>query len=190
MRPPTSETIEPREAAGSAFAHARLPAPPGAARLRLTGELDLVTAACARAAIRSAQEESRLLICDLADLRFIDLTGVRVLLDAAAHADRTGGRLIVANSPPILPRMLRLLKRDHALEVPAAPLRTPPVHPCATFRPHVSWHAAPPSGSSSRPEPTPPPDSPARATRRSSSGRSVPAPRAIFTRRASCSADR
>jgi anti-anti-sigma factor len=152
MRPRTAETIEPREAsADSAFAHARLPAPAGTARLGLTGELDLVTAARAGAAIRRAQDESRLLICDLRDLRFIDLTGLQVLLDAAAHAKRTGSRLIVANSPPSLPCMLRLLELDHALEVPATPLRTPPVQRCATFRRHVSLRSRP-SGSGIRAE--------------------------------------
>jgi anti-anti-sigma factor len=121
-----------------AFANAHLPAPAGAARLRLTGELDLVTADHARAAIRATQDESRVLICDLGGVGFVDVAGLRVLLDAAAHAERTGRRLIVANSPTILPRMLRLLELEHALEVPAAPLRTSPDQRCVEFRRHVS----------------------------------------------------
>ena len=123
---------------GPAFAAVRRPAATGAARLMLTGELDLATADRARAAIALAQDESRVLICDLGDLWFIDLTGLLVLVSAAAHAKRTGRRLIVANSPPIVPRMLRILGLDDALEVPAAPLSTPRVHPCTEFRPHVS----------------------------------------------------
>jgi anti-anti-sigma factor len=136
MRQSTGEIIGAQEpSAGPVFAHVRLPAPAGAARLRLTGELDLVTAARARAVVRRAQDEARVLICDLGDVPFIDL---RVLLDATAHARRTASRLIVANAPPVLPRMLRILRLEHELEVPAAPLRTRPVHPCATFRQHVS----------------------------------------------------
>jgi hypothetical protein len=63
---------------------------------------------------------------------------MRVLLAAAAHAERTGRRLLVANAPPILSRMLRALELEDALELPVAPLHTPPGHDCAVFRPHVS----------------------------------------------------
>jgi anti-anti-sigma factor len=110
----------------------------GVARLALTGELDLVTAAGAAVQIRRAQDESSVLICDLSGLWLVDLTGLRVLMDATAHARRTGRRLLVANAPSIVPRTLRLLKLEDALEVPAVPLRTPPAHACASFRPHVS----------------------------------------------------
>jgi len=138
MRAPTAEVIEsPEPMGGPVFAHAGLPVPAGAVCLRLTGELDLVAAERARVAIRRAQALSAVLVCDLGDLSFIDLTGLRVLLDAAAHAERTGRRLIVANSPPILPRMLGLLGLDDALEVAAAPLRTAPIYAC-TLRSHVS----------------------------------------------------
>jgi anti-sigma B factor antagonist len=95
----------------------RLPAADGAARLMLIGELDLVTAERARTAIRSAQDETRVLICDLGDVWFVDLSGLRVLLDATAHARRTGGRLTIASCPAIVPRMLRLLKLEGALEI-------------------------------------------------------------------------
>jgi anti-anti-sigma factor len=110
----------------------------GVARLALTGELDVVTAASAAARIRRAQDESSILICDVSGLWLVDLTGLRVLLDANARARRSGRRLLVANAPSIVPRMLRLLKLEHALEVPAVPVRTPPVHACASLRPHVN----------------------------------------------------
>ena len=140
MHPPTTEALESRErVVGAVFAYVRLPAASGAARLHLTGELDVATAERARACIRRAQDYSRVLICDLGDLWFIDLTGLRVLLDADVYAEQTGRRLIVANPPPILPRMLRVLKLKDVLEVPAAPLRTPsPVRECDAFRRHVS----------------------------------------------------
>jgi anti-anti-sigma factor len=85
------------------------------------GELDLATAAGARAAIRRAQDEMPSLTCDLGDVWFVDLTGLRVLLDAAAHAERTGRRLTITNCPPIVPRMLRLLRLAHALEIERIP---------------------------------------------------------------------
>jgi anti-sigma B factor antagonist len=89
--------------------------------LTLTGELDLVTADRARDALGAAQRDSRTVVCDLGDVFFVDLSGLRVLLDAAAHATRSGGRLIVTRCPPIVPRMLRLLKLEAGLEIRPAP---------------------------------------------------------------------
>ena len=51
----------------------------------------------------------------------LDLTGLLTLLDAAASAKRNGGRLTIANCPPIVPRMLALLRLEDALEIEAAP---------------------------------------------------------------------
>jgi anti-anti-sigma factor len=139
VQPSTPEAVKPRErVVGAVFAHVRLPAAAGAARLHLTGELELGTADRARACIRRAQDDSRVLICDVGDLWFIDPIGLRVLLDADAYAERTGRRLIIANSPPTLTRLLKSLKLDDVLEAPAAPLRTPPVRECDAFRRHVS----------------------------------------------------
>ena len=111
------------------------------ARLTLMGELDLITAARAAARIRRAQAESSVLICDLSGVWFLDITGLRVLLDAAAYADHTGRRLLVANAPSILRRMLRLLQLEHALEAPARPLRARTARRCDSVRPHTSSRA-------------------------------------------------
>ena len=105
---------------GSTFRCFALPDPEGADRLMMIGELDLVTAKRAHAAIHRAQNETSALICDLGDVWFVDLAGLRVLLDAAARAELTGGRLTLANCPAIVPRMLGLLKLDDALEIQAA----------------------------------------------------------------------
>jgi anti-anti-sigma factor len=138
MHPPTTEAVELRKrVVGAGFAYVRLPAA-GASRLHLTGELDVATADRARAFIRLAQDDSHALICDLGDLWFIDVTGLRLLLDADVYAEHTGRRLIIANAPPILARMLLLLKLNDALEAPAPPLRTPGVRECDAFRRHVS----------------------------------------------------
>jgi anti-anti-sigma factor len=110
----------------------------GTARLTLMGELDLTTAARAAARIRRAQAESRVLVCDLSGVWFLDVTGLRVLLDAAAYADHSDRRLVVANAPSILRRMLRLLKLEHALEVPRRPLESRTGPSCASIRSHTS----------------------------------------------------
>ena len=108
------------------------------ARLTFMGELDLATAARAAARIRRAQAEPRVLICDLSGVWFLDVAGLRVLVDAAADAERAGRRLLVANAPSILRRMLRLLQLEHALEAPALPMPARTARRCATMRPHTS----------------------------------------------------
>ena len=114
----------------------RLDAPGGGDRLMVVGELDLVTAGRARTLIRRAQDETTSLTCDLGDVWFVDVSGLRVLIDAAAHARRSGRRFVIANCPPIVPRMLNLLRLDGALDAQAASHSAGGA--CARIRPHVS----------------------------------------------------
>jgi hypothetical protein len=78
---------------GRAFACPRRAGPPGGARTDVTGELDLATVR-ARVAIARAQADSPSVVRDLRDLSFSDASGVHALLDAAAHARRTGRPLL------------------------------------------------------------------------------------------------
>jgi anti-anti-sigma factor len=94
-----------------------LGAPASTRRLMLIGELDLVTADHAHAVMRHAQDHTRALVCDLGDVWFVDVAGLRVLLDAADRARRTGDRLEICNCPPVVPRMLALLGLEDALEI-------------------------------------------------------------------------
>ncbi len=112
------DTQEPRT--GAVFSSFRLRNRDGSARLMLVGELDLLTARRARTAIRRAQNETRVLTCDLGDVWFVDLAGLRVLLEATTHAHLTGGAVTLANCPPIVLRLLRLLELDDVMEIRAA----------------------------------------------------------------------
>jgi len=142
MHPPESQAREPqRLVPGLRFSRARVSAE--AVRLTLSGELDMATAARAAVLIRRAQDESRLLICEVSAVWFVDLTGLRVLLDAAAYAERSHRRLVVANAPPIVPSMLRVLKLEHALEVPSIPLQTPSAGGCTSIRRHATAPSRP-----------------------------------------------
>lgn len=127
MPPPLrlfEDTDEPP--VGSMLSCFRLSDRDGVVRLMMVGELDLVTAEGAHAAIRRAQKETGALTCDLGDVWFVDLSGLRVLLDAATYAKLTGGRLTLANCPPIVPRMLHLLRLEDALEIqPSLPSPVP-----------------------------------------------------------------
>ena len=62
----------------------------GTPRIFLAGELSILTADRARAAIEDAQREAHDLICDLTDVTYIDVPGVCVLVDLAARAQHHG----------------------------------------------------------------------------------------------------
>jgi anti-sigma B factor antagonist len=125
MAPPTEQRALPEQLSTRALSYYWLDDLAGRRRLMLVGELDLVTADRAREAIRRAQAQTTDLICDLGDVWLVDFSGLRVLLEAAARARQTGTRLTIADCPPFVPRMLRLLKLDAVLEVRAAPHPAP-----------------------------------------------------------------
>ena len=62
--------------------------------LRLSGELDLASVEELEEAIRLAEDEpARAIVVDLADLQFMDSTGLQVLLEAYARSRENGQRL-------------------------------------------------------------------------------------------------
>jgi anti-anti-sigma factor len=83
--------------------------------------------------LRRAQNETRTLTCDLGDVWLVDFSGLRVLLEAAARARQSGARLTIANCPPFVQRMLRLLKLQDALEIQAPPRHAAPPAPDARW---------------------------------------------------------
>ena len=136
--PPSAHAVDtPERGSSPALTCFRLSTPTGAIRLMLVGELDLVTAPRARAAVRDAQADTRELLCDLGDVWFVDLAGMRVLLDAAAHAKLTGGHLAVTNCPPSVPRMLQLLRLEDWLDIRPAPRSADAPPECVAIRRHV-----------------------------------------------------
>ena len=114
---PYSARVRREGSTGRALSCFWLGSASGPPRLMLVGELDLVTVDQARAAISDAQDEMAEVICDLGDVFFIDIAGLRILLDAADRARRTGGRLTIASCPAIVPRMLEALGVRDALEI-------------------------------------------------------------------------
>ena len=80
--------------------------------VRLAGELDIVTAPELENALRSANSE---IIVDLADLTFVDASGLGVLASAGAREERRGDRLVVVNANPLAQRMFELTGLDHLL---------------------------------------------------------------------------
>jgi anti-anti-sigma factor len=125
--PPLTNTsdLAPEPESGTWFFCLRHPVEAGSIQIVMVGELDVATAGRARDAIRRAQDDAVEVICDLGDVSFIDVCGMRVLLDASAHAQRTGGRLILVHSPAFIYRALGALGLESELELdsrsPAVP---------------------------------------------------------------------
>ena len=114
MCPQSSVFADPPEpGAGLLLRSTRDPPGDGAARISLAGELSLATADQARDAIKFTQHEVPVVICDLGEVTFIDISGMCVLVDLAARAHHRGGLLTVVNPPAIVGPFLRVFGLDH-----------------------------------------------------------------------------
>jgi anti-anti-sigma factor len=86
--------------------------------LQLHGELDVAASTSVLKRLLELDLRSGLrLVLDLRDVRFIDSTGVRLLLQARAHAERVGAAFTVVAGPPAVMRVLRLVGLDDQLDV-------------------------------------------------------------------------
>ena len=63
------------------------------------------------------REEGAPPVLDLTRLAFMDVAGMRVLLDAARRAKRAGGRLVVFNPQPAIRRLFALTAVDRTLQI-------------------------------------------------------------------------
>jgi anti-anti-sigma factor len=85
--------------------------------LVVSGELDMATAPRLRAALDAELERDASMVVDLASLDFIDMAGLRALLDAAAHAGANGRRFDVLNPSPAVDRLLELTGLGRRLSI-------------------------------------------------------------------------
>src|SRR3954469_14619772 len=93
------------------------------ARLELRGELDMSSApVLARKLDSVAGQHPKEILLDLGGLSFMDVTGLRTILDAARRARRDGGAVVIANPMPHIVRLLELTAIDQSLEVLGRPL--------------------------------------------------------------------
>ncbi len=81
----------------------------GHIRLVLAGELDIATAPRLEAALDEARGQGPAeILIDLADVPFIDSSGLRSLIAAVERADANGGRLSIAGAGPQALRLFEL----------------------------------------------------------------------------------
>ena len=77
--------------------------------IRLSGELDLATAADADRELRRAEATDALaIVLDLSDLRFIDSTGIGLVLGANARSRADANRLALLRGPAAVQRAFEL----------------------------------------------------------------------------------
>jgi anti-sigma B factor antagonist len=88
------------------------------ATIRFEGELDLATAPDAESAIERAEEEHgpAKIVLDLRGMRFLDSTGLRLILAADSRARRVGHRLHIVPGPEAVHRVFRIALLDRRLE--------------------------------------------------------------------------
>jgi anti-anti-sigma factor len=81
-----------------------------AVRIALSGELDLSSALAFEDQLRRVEEEAqpRVLVLDLRRLKFLDSTGLRLILAAHARALKRGGRLSIVQGTDAVRRIFRL----------------------------------------------------------------------------------
>lgn len=79
-----------------------------AASVRVSGELDLGTAARLDVAFREALGYARLILLDLQELSFMDSTGLHVIVDASVQARVRGARIVVMGASPSVEALLDL----------------------------------------------------------------------------------
>lgn len=72
----------------------------------MPAELDLASAARVRAALLQALDGARVLVADMAAVRWCTLEGVHALLQACAAAARAGAQLRLAAASPAIRRVL------------------------------------------------------------------------------------
>ena len=98
----------------------------------VAGEVDLATAPRLDKAIRELERRRLPMVqVDLAEVSFMDVTGLRVLLDAARRANEDGHRFTISRPQPNVRRLLELAAIDQSLEMIDEP-PTPGVRPGGT----------------------------------------------------------
>src|SRR4051812_43572881 len=92
-------------------------------RLTLSGELDMATATSLELELQSAEAgRPPVLVLDLEHLKFMGVSGLRLILDAARRARRDGRHFVVTNPVPHISRLFELTAIDQSVELMRDPL--------------------------------------------------------------------
>jgi anti-sigma B factor antagonist len=86
-----------------------------AARVRLSGEIDLAAVEAIETALLPLEERYRTVIVDLRDVTFLDSTGLRAIVSADARARKNGLDLKIVRGPEGVQKILYLAGLDKIL---------------------------------------------------------------------------
>ena len=90
----------------------------GAVHLELSGELDLSTAPQVEDCLRTVEERRPpLVVLDLRELRFMDSTGLRLILSADARAREESRRFGIVPGPESVQRVFEITGLEMRLEL-------------------------------------------------------------------------
>jgi anti-anti-sigma factor len=93
----------------------------------LIGELDIATAASLELELQMVEaRQPPVLVLDLGQLRFMGVSGLRSILEAARRARREGRHFVVTNPVPHISRLFELTAIDQSVELLRGPLTLAP----------------------------------------------------------------
>lgn len=82
----------------------------------IAGEIDIASAGpLTRALTQVLQRKPVMVTIDLAEVSFLDSSGIRCLLDASKRAESVGSHLVVRNPTPMVLRVMEICAVDHLL---------------------------------------------------------------------------
>ena len=88
--------------------HAVVESYDGGVRVRFSGELDLATAPDAEAAVTTAREQADVVHLELAEVTFLDSTGLRLIMELHRACEQDGCRLTIGPGPRGVQRVFEL----------------------------------------------------------------------------------
>lgn len=88
--------------------------------VRLIGELDISTVGEMEAVLQRVEERSSTLVLDLADLEFLDSTGLRLIYEIDERARHSGRRVALIRGPESVHRVFRITKLESRLQFVAS----------------------------------------------------------------------
>jgi anti-sigma B factor antagonist len=107
-----------RRITGQMFAAATERLDNGTAVARVMGEVDLATApALEQTVLRAGEEGTGAVIVDLTGCTFFDSSGLRALVAAREHLERSNRRLALALSTPAVLRVFQITGLDELFEI-------------------------------------------------------------------------
>lgn len=107
--------------ATAGFGYAWYAEGPGVTRVRLSGELDILTARGLADALSEAACDSVAVILDLSDLTFMDSSGLHAILTAHARLAEASCRLVLVRGGRQVQRIFEITGTERSLEFVSAP---------------------------------------------------------------------